>query len=159
MLQRDKLRRLARANALALTNLNQGKRSRFDMHAQRLAPRTVTQRIAQDQSHIHEQSNRLQRAISHRNEQRKTRLERSSRLLKSLSYRGVLERGFAVIKDEGKKAIASITGLEKGAAVIIQMHDGETAARIGSGTVKDPARAKPALRRPKKGNEGQGSLF
>lgn len=98
------------------------------------------------------------------------RLDGLGKLLDSLSYRGVLSRGYAVIRDAAGLPLTRAASVAAGADLSLEFADGRIAARAaGDG---DPAAGpasegtaarKPAPRRrpekPKGGAGGQGSLF
>lgn len=58
------------------------------------------------------------------------RLESSVRLLGSLDPKGVLARGYAIIRDAGGKGITSVSGLKPGQQAAIVLRDGEVGATI-----------------------------
>lgn len=58
------------------------------------------------------------------------RLESSVRLLGSLDPKGVLARGYAILRDADGKGIASIAGLKPGQHAAIVLRDGEVGATI-----------------------------
>lgn len=87
-----------------------------------------------------------------------------SRLLTSLSYRGVLERGFALVLDEAGEVVRKAGTQPDGAGVTLRFADGDRAARMGAkaapaqGAKKGGTSAKP--KGPQgKSNVPQGSLF
>jgi exodeoxyribonuclease VII large subunit len=98
-------------------------------------------------------------ALSRRNRQAMTRLiERSrsrqdslAKLLDALSYRKILERGFALVTSDGTplRSAASVT---PGAALDIEFHDGRVGATANDG------KTAPRPRRPKAKGQ-QGTLF
>ena len=77
-----------------------------------------------------------------------------ARLLSSLSYQGVLARGYAVIRDQNRKPVKQADALSAGQAIAIEFADGEvaavTAGQSAPGTRKTPS---------KTGGSKQGSLF
>ncbi len=153
----ERLARAAKAGALGLTNLNRRKRTSLELQSARLAPRFLTARIEQQKTRYSDLSDRLHRAFAVKTESWKSWLERSGRLLTSLSYHGVLDRGFAVIKDVTQVPITSIAGLEAGKQISIEMHDGSTSAIAGSdAAIKPKPITKTRLRKP---DNDQGSLF
>ena len=99
------------------------------------------------------------------------------RMLQSLSYKNVLQRGYAVIRDAGDRPVSRVAALSAGASISIEFSDGRISAVTdgGDGTPRPPARepqstpASPSAparaattARPAKKNEppaGQGSLF
>ncbi len=65
-------------------------------------------------------------------------------LLNSLSYRGVLDRGFALVRSEGGKLARRAADLPMAGAVALVFADGERAAVLGeSSSRKAPAAKKP----------------
>ncbi|MBR0557364.1 exodeoxyribonuclease VII large subunit [Ciceribacter sp. L1K23] len=89
------------------------------------------------------------------------------RVLQSLSYKNVLARGYAVIRDENDRPVSRAAALSTGQALAIEFADGRIAAVAGEGqeppalrpttTAKSAATAKP-VRKPDP-PAGQGSLF
>ena len=79
------------------------------------------------------------------------RLEALSRVLGTVSYRGVLERGFALVRDLDGKIRRRAAEIKPGEALQLVFADGEKPVRAdGSG---------PGTPRGKKSGPGQGSLF
>ncbi len=83
---------------------------------------------------LHRAEERLQRgggaleaAIRRRLDDRRRELARLAQLLESLSYRGVLRRGFAVVRSEGRP-VTRAAGLKPGAPLLLEFADGEVAA-------------------------------
>ena len=62
----------------------------------------------------------LERALERRN----TRLHSLSQLLKSLSYQGVLERGYALVLDPSGTPLRSVKAVQKGDALTLRFADG-----------------------------------
>jgi exodeoxyribonuclease VII large subunit len=97
-------------------------------------------------------------------DQRAARVERAERLLVAFSYREVLKRGFALVRDGDGHPLHSASAVASGARLDIEFADGRVAA-IADGEA-GPAPAVPAPKpksRPRGGGEGgkggQGSLF
>ncbi len=86
------------------------------------------------------------------------------RMLQSLSYKNVLMRGYAVIRDAGDRPVSRAAALDQGAEIIIEFADGRVAAVTGEGggapSGSMPSQ-KPAAKPAKKADPpaGQGSLF
>jgi exodeoxyribonuclease VII large subunit len=89
---------------------------------------------------------------------RAARVERSERLLTAVSYRGVLARGFALVRAADGKPLRSAAAVTAGLQLSIEFTDGRVRATAdGAPAVTTPAApAKPPRRG---GGEGQGSLF
>lgn len=97
------------------------------------------------------------------------RLNSLSALLESYSYKGVLQRGFALVTDGQGAAVTSSTGLSSGQALAIQFAGDEHIDVLvnGEGVMPSEApkpiaevkpKAKPKAK-PKPTDAGQGSLF
>ena len=71
--------------------------------------------------------------------------------MSTLSYRAVLQRGFALVRDEMRRPVRAATGIVAGQAIAIEFHDGTVAAHTDGG-------AKPS-KPPLPPKPGQGSLF
>jgi exodeoxyribonuclease VII large subunit len=78
------------------------------------------------------------------------------RLVTSLSYEGVLERGFALVRDAEDRPLKRASEVKTGEALRLQFADGSTGAiatgKPSGGTTRKTA---PAQKEPGK----QGSLF
>jgi exodeoxyribonuclease VII large subunit len=91
---------------------------------------------------------------------RRALVQAQDRMLQSLSYRNVLKRGYALVRDEDGAPVKGAASLGPGRAIAIEFNDGTVDAVTGSGggaprrkVAKTEAveAAKPATR--------QGSLF
>ncbi|MBI2241650.1 MAG: exodeoxyribonuclease VII large subunit [Magnetospirillum gryphiswaldense] len=78
------------------------------------------------------------------------RLDASAKLLESYSYKNVLDRGFAVVRDGDGKLVGAADA-QTGAAWSIEFKDGKTDVVVGHGAAKPKARGKDDVR--------QGSLL
>jgi exodeoxyribonuclease VII large subunit len=72
------------------------------------------------------------------------RLANASSLLASLSYEGVLARGFALVRDDRGELVASALRARGETALEIQFHDGRVPALVARGGASKPARAGPS---------------
>ena len=100
---------------------------------------------------------RMERAISTYIHQKKIKYETPARLLESLSYQKVLERGFAVIRDEQGKTLSDGKGVAKGENLGIEFRDGVVGVIVSNGKPK----SKPKAKKKKKpvSNDEQGQLL
>ncbi|MEQ8195118.1 MAG: hypothetical protein RIB59_11590, partial [Rhodospirillales bacterium] len=91
---------------------------------------------------------------------RESDLRRAGALLESYSFKGVLERGFALIKDSQNRLMDSVSLLKPGMNVTLELKDGTAGAAItGLGSSKQ-TREKPAVKKPGKKTGGeQGTLL
>lgn len=110
-----------------------------------------------------ERSHRATRALL---EQRGARLERAAQLLTAFSYREVLKRGFALVRDGEGHPLRSAVAVGSGTRLDIEFADGRVAAVADGESVMRPATPKPAAKpaakprtRASEGSSGQGGLF
>jgi len=94
---------------------------------------------------------------------RAARLERAGQLLAAFSYRGVLSRGFALVRDDAGRPLRTATAVSSGMALDIEFTDGRVGATAGgiSKRIESPpfARPRPGRRRSGGGDDNQGNLF
>lgn len=101
---------------------------------------------------------RTRTAFSMPIEKANLRLDQAERLLKSFSYENVLERGFAIVRDQKGKPIVTSSSIKSGQAFTVQLRDGEIdAVAAGSGSKSPPAATKKIT--PKPASDNQGDLF
>jgi exodeoxyribonuclease VII large subunit len=110
---------------------------------------------------------RAARALRNTLVARRRQLEGHGKLLDTLSYQSVLQRGFALVRDSEGRTVRAAASVHPGDRLDIELHDGriEAAAqsiRTASGTEAPPGPAapQPGVRRPRgRSGGGQGSLF
>ena len=105
---------------------------------------------------------RMARAFGERQEYRRVQLFSAWQLLGATSYRGVLSRGFALVRDETQRPLRRAAEVRQTQRLEIEFADGKIGA-IAGGRVGPPM-TPPALlprrgAKPDKGSEGQGTLF
>jgi exodeoxyribonuclease VII large subunit len=88
---------------------------------------------------------------------RRDRLDALGQLLDAFSYRGVLERGFALVRDLQGMPLRKAAAVTPGLPIEIEFSDGRVGA-VAQGA-KPPLRPGSARPRRGKGGAGQGSLF
>jgi len=83
------------------------------------------------------------------------------RVMQSLSYKNVLKRGYAVVRDHDGAIIAAAASIQHGAALSIEFADGAVQAVAGENDGSGPqAQKKKAAAKPQKTpGTSQGSLF
>jgi exodeoxyribonuclease VII large subunit len=141
---------------------------RLDAATHRLATALKTYRynhlvrIARARERVTAYAERAERAAWALLDNRAARLERAGQLLAALSYRGVLSRGFALVRDGAGQPLRTASAVSSGMALDIEFADGRVGATAGgvSPRVESPpfARQRPARRRGG-GDPGQGNLF
>ncbi len=90
---------------------------------------------------------------------RRARCERDGQLLAAFSYRGVLARGFALVRSKAGAPLRSAAVVGPGTAIDIEFADGRIGARA-DGAAKETASGESSVKpRPRRGGSEQGSLF
>lgn len=84
----------------------------------------------------------------------RSRVAVTTRLLDSLSYQSILERGFALVRDEKDRAITSAGAVRSGDRLSLQFSDGRMGV-IAEGGQDNPPKAKSTTKK----SGGQGNLF
>lgn len=98
-------------------------------------------------------------------QQRETRLKYVAQLLNALSYKGVLDRGFALVRDEQGQPLHAAAHVGSGQHLTIEFADGRIGATAdGEGTVAAKPKAPPAKPASKRTTDFgvkkvQGDLF
>ncbi len=143
--------------AMALRASTQAHRAGFERLSGRASARPLKAQATQMRERLDRAKAALRRAVSHGLERHRSSLTAADKLLQSLSYGSVLQRGYALIVDQIGKPLLSAASTSPGQDVAIRFHDGEVAATV-SGAV--PA-AKPRSKRPGKPapRDEQGDLF
>jgi exodeoxyribonuclease VII large subunit len=105
---------------------------------------------------------RMTRAYDERLQSRRAQLFSAGQMLGAMSYRGVLSRGFALVRDETQRPVWRAEEVRQAQRLEIEFADGKIGA-IAGGRVGPPL-TPPALlprrrAKPDKDTEGQGSLF
>jgi exodeoxyribonuclease VII large subunit len=130
--------------------------SRLARSAALLRPRLVGMEFAKRRDHVSKLDARLRRAYGHRVGEAAHKLGAHARMLESVSYRAVLERGFALVKGADGTVRRRAASLKHGEALRLAFADGEANAIAGTGAKTQAWRARNP-RGPSKGP--QGDLF
>jgi exodeoxyribonuclease VII large subunit len=130
----------------------------YERSASRLSKRLLTHRIERGKDRATALAARAARAFRIARDHRAQRLQAAGQLLTAYSYRGVLARGFALVRDGAGHPLRSATSVAAGSRLDIEFADGRIGAVADGERAPPPAgRAKP---RPRGGGaSGQGSLF
>jgi exodeoxyribonuclease VII large subunit len=144
------------------------RRLRLDVCTQRLGSALKTHRlthltrIARAGDRVTALAERSDRAVWTLLDNRAARIERAGQLLAAFSYRGVLSRGFALVRDGAGQPLRTAAAVQPGTPLDIEFSDGRVGATAQgvSKRIESPPFARP--RRPRRGggsDPGQGSLF
>jgi exodeoxyribonuclease VII large subunit len=117
-------------------------------------------RIGQQNERVRAFGERIRRAVAQLIASCASRTERGGELLTAFSYRGVLARGFALVRDAEGQPLRTATAVAAGMALEIEFSDG----RVGARAETDAAVARPSgppgkPRGRPAGSSGQGDLF
>ncbi len=158
-----------RLNASLMRSYLERRRDRYTSFAQRLqaslaaniaAART---RIARQNERVATFAGRAARALDVVLDRHAARLDRAAGLLAAYSYRGVLDRGFALVRDGSGHPLRAAAAVSTGMRIDIEFSDGRVGAVAGDARMTPPAETAPlSIRRRRRrsdGGEGQGSLF
>ncbi len=133
-----------------------------------LSSAMLLRRQQRGREHLHMLAGRNGRAFRALVERRRLALLGQSKLLATLSHKSVLERGFALVRDESGAMIRSAETLNTGQLIEVELKDGRVKSRVeGAGSSPAPAPQKKAATTPKPARRkkpdfdtgGQGSLF
>ena len=163
--------RIAGRFAPQLLRINvERRRLRLDACSQQLVSALRTYRlthltrIARAHDRVTGLAERAERAAWTLLDNRAGRLEHAGQLLAAFSYRGVLSRGFALVRDGGGHPLRTAAAVQPGTPLDIEFADGRVGATAHgvSKRIESPPYARPRPRTRGGGGgrtEGQGSLF
>lgn len=146
----------------ALETNTQIRRSGLERTSALLSRRPLDRKVRQSTDLIATLDKRGLRAFGRRIEIARARHETSAKLLSSLSYRSVLERGFALVRDADGATMRSAAVAVPGTSAAIEFHDGIVAARLIEDTDSESTPKKPSARKSggsAKADGEQGKLF
>ena len=139
--------------AVATLRLGAGLKANAQAHAGRIAAaqeRTATL------------SERARRAMQTLLRQQGAAVERHGQLLAALSHRGVLARGFALVRDVDGRPVRLAAAVDPGMPLDIEFADGRVRARAegaSAGAAEPSPKPRSRPRSDKENDKGQGSLF
>jgi len=156
---RQRLDALAHKLPIALrTNAHQHERN-YRRIAAKLSLETLRAHVKFERSRFSSARDRGARAYKVYLEGRAQRLRNAGHLLSAFSYRGVLTRGFALVRDGEGHPLRSASAVTSGARLDIEFSDGRVGATADGEGAPPPAAAKPKSKPRGGGPGGQGSLF
>ncbi len=136
-------------------NLQEHRRAFTEISAL-LRPKPIGQHIKVCGERTQVLGRRLQRSFTARLKEDRKRLEATARVLDSVSYRGVLERGFVLVRGADGHVRRRAEAVASGEALTLTFADGAREAIADGVPDSSKAAAKP---RPAKPKAGQGTLF
>jgi len=148
---RQRLDQASERLALGLSRNLQIHRAGFMRADALLRDRPIRERVRQARDQLKTLEARARRCEEMHLTRDRQRLIALSRVLDGVSYRGVLERGFALVRDSAGKIRRRAAEVKAGEALQLVFADGEKSARAEGTTPSGP--------RGKKSPTDQGSLF
>jgi len=149
---RQRLDQAAANLAVSLSeNVNRHRR-RFLGSAARISPQPIRQHVAVCRERTNTNVRRLGRALGAKLTGLGQALGSLERVLESVSYRAVLERGFVLVRDEEGRVRREAAAIKAGEHLVLSFSDGN--ADVTAGKISVQPKRKP---RPVSGS--QGSLF
>jgi exodeoxyribonuclease VII large subunit len=127
----------------------------FEAVAPKLSPRSLQAELRHGRSQLAPLAARLRSSVALGLADRRAALNQEGKLLVSLSYKSVLARGFAVIKDDEGNLVRERADLQPGQTVAIEFTDGQASATITGAPPSPRRKPRPATPEP----EAQESLF
>ncbi len=163
---RDRLEALGRRAEAGLDRRIAPRRARLERVAGRLSPRPIVARISRCGERLQSLEQRSRQSILAQVAARRRHLDGCAKLLASLGYRGVLKRGYALVRDAEGRTLRSAAAIISGQQLSIELADGQVDVQAidkadPRGAEPQPQR-QPALQpRKRTGTQGggQGSLF
>jgi exodeoxyribonuclease VII large subunit len=144
-LARSRLEGSERALVTALRSELRIKRSDFQRVAGRLNAGPIAQRSQECGARLADLGQRLEAGYARRLGDLAERLSRQEQLLASYSYQRTLERGFALVLDDGQHPVTHKGEVRPGQHVTLRFADGQTGAVIEGAPRPSGARsAKPS---------------
>jgi exodeoxyribonuclease VII large subunit len=119
-------------------------------------------RIVRSRERVGEMAGRAERAVGVILDRRFAQFERAAQLLTAFSYRGVLARGFALVRDTAGQPLRAAAAVTSGMRLDIEFADGRVGAVAGDARVIPATETVPLRRRRRRttgSDEGQGNLF
>ena len=127
--------------------------------AAKLSPRLLRQRLTRGNEVVTSLGERSRRARRIYLDKRAQRLRSAWQLLNAYSYRKVLERGFALVRDDAGRPLRSAAAVGGGMRLDIEFSDGRVGATSDGERTPTAEKPKPRTRGGGQGSGGQGSLF
>ena len=116
-------------------------------------------RLGQERERVVAFGDRVRRAVRQCIAVHQSRAERGGELLAAFSYRGVLARGFALVRDAEGQPLRSARTVTAGMPLDIEFSDGRIPARAESGPAVERSPSPSGKARRRTTDPGQGDLF
>ncbi len=101
--------------------------------------RSPLARVRSDRQRVDELSRRSAAALGHAFSLRRSRLDGAARRLEALNPNAVLGRGYAIVSGAGGQVVRSVTQVQAGDGLTVQVSDGHFGARVEDEKGSSPA--------------------
>ena len=135
------------------------RRTAFAHRSNRLSAEPILRRTKLTAISIEQLDRRRDQAVRLLIERAKRRGQELERLMRTLSYESVLERGFAVVFDAQGKPVKQAASVSAGDTLSVRFRDGDVAVVAGHGEESEPAKSPQTKKSASQGSGNQGSLF
>ena len=142
---------------LALKSSTQHARGNLERVSGRLTVQPLKQQVERHRQDVKRSGDRAELAAKRIVTDKAIALATQAKLLATLGYHSVLQRGFALVLGSDGAPVRSAADTAAGQALDIEFHDGRVGVQV-TGEDEGP-RPKPAPKPKKKAGEGQGTLF
>ena len=119
----------------------------------------VKQRIERAHERMEQFAERVQRCGRELLARGEDRVDQLGKLLESYSFHSVLNRGFALVRDQDGQPVLSAEGAGAGDTIGIEFSDGKIGARVTDGVRSTTKPSAPSRKRGGGGEGNQGSLL
>jgi exodeoxyribonuclease VII large subunit len=116
-------------------------------------------RLGRDLERTHRLTERTARAVKVLIAARSARVERAGQLLAALSYKSVLARGYALVRDDEGNTLRNAAAAGPGSHVALEFSDGRVGATVDGEAAAETAKPKQPSTRSRSGETAQGKLF
>jgi exodeoxyribonuclease VII large subunit len=130
---------------------------RLERLAGRLTPQLVARPVARAMERVDLLRARLRQGVRQAVGGQRRHLDACAKLLASLSYQGVLQRGFALVRDARGTSVRSARQVTPGQSLDIEFGDGHVGARANGAA--GPEERAPRAKAKAGSSDDQGSLF
>jgi exodeoxyribonuclease VII large subunit len=160
----ERLRAMDREMRQVVRRLVQQRHVLLSRHAARLSPGLLRHPARRGREKLDQLAGRGRHSMIACLEKRRRTIDSLGQLLRSLSHKSVLDRGFVLVRDTERRMVRRVAEAEAAGSVELEFADGRTSAEVqgGSGAkAGKPARETEgaAGRRSKKAKQKQGQLF
>ncbi len=94
--------------------------------AGRLSINSLRNRIEEGKRRVPDMSKRAERALQQLLDRRSDRFYAETKLFQSMSYKSVLARGFAIVRDAARQPLRAVADVRSNALLTVEFADGET---------------------------------